>query len=598
MQKPIVWGWNKPTVEYYDVTQARVVKAPAGLRFFGICGLVTALIGWQGNPLTGWLPNSLAVSTSTGWLLYILAGVCLTVALRYLTLAALRKPAWEATKTNAQRKLLGIPITAEDAEVPQQHRLTQPTQAAPAPQQLKSPLGAPNRSAQTISSPAFSHTPRTSYYSEANRESRSPYSPFTPTGHGRHSPYKEVVTTSRQCKRYMDCFDMGTSPAALPAEPHYETTFSPYDRGSGMQANATVPLFSGATVPTYHPSLVPRGKAGSPHAPDGGLHPTSPEALEDLLRQLKTDRRTLEVWVERFREWMSKQVLQQLLIAAEKAHKDVQAACAAVSVPVNVIPLSQGVSQVADYHQSAAGDQIAQLAHIKAGFQQRLRPDTPSSDPGLLCVQAIHRYQKLTELLQGEQPRQLLPPTPRGYILARVRALAEGPCMTAFTWNGGSSWNNKPWTNELPTDSTLVFFLFAAFLEFPRWHFPLEESQSHASTGGPLYLGSLPHKPAEQYFAVLPLRPPPDHKGATCMLQLDMSTSQPRFTLMLQADPVLTACSYVGLYHVILLFLQNLHLHHHGQVGGRTLGYLKLSAVLRPSEPSYNLFAGKWFGFF
>ena len=87
-------------------------------------------------------------------------------------------------------------------------------------------------------------------------------------------------------------------------------------------------------------------------------------------------------------------------------------------------------------------------------------------------------------------------------------------------------------------------------------------------------------------------------QGATCMLQLDMSTSQPRFTLMLQADPVLTACSYVGLYHVILLFLQNLHLHHHGQVGGRTLGYLKLSAVLRPSEPSYNLFAGKWFGFF
>ncbi|DBB00206.1 TPA: hypothetical protein ACH3X1_014037 [Trebouxia sp. C0004] len=87
-------------------------------------------------------------------------------------------------------------------------------------------------------------------------------------------------------------------------------------------------------------------------------------------------------------------------------------------------------------------------------------------------------------------------------------------------------------------------------------------------------------------------------QGATCMLELDMSTSQPRFTLMLQADPVLTACSYVGLFHVILLFLQNIHLHHHGQIGGRTLGYMKLSAVLCPSEPLYNLFAGKWFGFF
>ena len=29
----------------------------------------------------------------------------------------------------------------------------------------------------------------------------------------------------------------------------------------------------------------------------------------------------LQVWVERFREWMSKQVLQQLLVAAEQAHK-------------------------------------------------------------------------------------------------------------------------------------------------------------------------------------------------------------------------------------------------------------------------------------
>ena len=82
------------------------------------------------------------------------------------------------------------------------------------------------------------------------------------------------------------------------------------------------------------------------------------------------------------------------------------------------------------------------------------------------------------------------------------------------------------------------------------------------------------------------------------MLELDMSTVQPRFTLMLQAEPVLTACSYVAVFHVILLFAQSVRLHHHGQVGGRTLDYLKLSSVLRPSEALYNLFAGKWFGLF
>ena len=74
-----------------------------------------------------------------------------------------------------------------------------------------------------------------------------------------------------------------------------------------------------------------------------------------------------------------------------------------------------------------------------------------------------------------------------------------------------------------------------------------------------------------------------------------MSTSQPRYSLILQADPRLTACSYVGVFHVILLFLQSIRLKHHGQVGGRTLDFLRLSSVLRQSDPLYNLFAGKWF---
>ena len=43
-----------------------------------------------------------------------------------------------------QRKLLGIPVTPENADTPLRHRLTQPTQAKPAPQPMKSPLGAPN----------------------------------------------------------------------------------------------------------------------------------------------------------------------------------------------------------------------------------------------------------------------------------------------------------------------------------------------------------------------------------------------------------------------------------------------------------------------
>lgn len=53
----------------------------------------------------------------------------------------------ESKLSNMQRRLLGIAVTPEHADTPLRHRLTQPTQAQPAPQPMKSPLGAPNVSA-------------------------------------------------------------------------------------------------------------------------------------------------------------------------------------------------------------------------------------------------------------------------------------------------------------------------------------------------------------------------------------------------------------------------------------------------------------------
>ena len=80
-------------------------------------------------------------------------------------------------------------------------------------------------------------------------------------------------------------------------------------------------------------------------------------------------------------------------------------------------------------------------------------------------MQAVKKYQKLTLLLRGESPRNVIPPVPRGYIASRLHALAEGSCLGEFTWNSGGSWQGKPWSTELLTDSALVFYLFAAYLE-------------------------------------------------------------------------------------------------------------------------------------
>jgi Cytochrome B561, N terminal len=76
-------------------------------------------------------------------------------------------------------------------------------------------------------------------------------------------------------------------------------------------------------------------------------------------------------------------------------------------------------------------------------------------------------------VLSGRRPAELLPPTPPGYIAARVRALAAGTCAPAFTWNGGGEHAGAPWSADLPSDSGLLFYLFAAFLDAPGWTFPL-----------------------------------------------------------------------------------------------------------------------------
>ena len=54
------------------------------------------------------------------------------------------------------------------------------------------------------------------------------------------------------------------------------------------------PYMIGAPAPHYQPSLLPKGRVMALQT-DRGLQPSPPEALDDVLRDLKMDRRTLEV---------------------------------------------------------------------------------------------------------------------------------------------------------------------------------------------------------------------------------------------------------------------------------------------------------------
>lgn len=84
--------------------------------------------------------------------------------------------------------------------------------------------------------------------------------------------------------------------------------------------------------------------------------------------------------------------------------------------------------------------------------------------------------------------------------------------MLDFKWNSGGEWNRKGWSADLPTDSAVLFYLFAAFLAAPKWVFTNEDPSRIESPNGVLYVGKIPPRVTGEYYAIIPTRPPAKSK--------------------------------------------------------------------------------------
>lgn len=109
--------------------------------------------------------------------------------------------------------------------------------------------------------------------------------------------------------------------------------------------------------------------------------------------------------------------------------------------------------------------------------------------------------------------RSLVPP-----LIFNSFGSADGSCMLEFKWNGGGEWNRKSWSADLPTDSAILFYLFAAFLAAPKWVFRNEDPSRIESPNGVLYLGKIPPRVTGEYYAIIPTRPPAKSKVGTLLL--------------------------------------------------------------------------------
>eukprot|EP00798_Chlamydomonas_sp_ICE-L_P004509 gene4509-14669_t len=151
-------------------------------------------------------------------------------------------------------------------------------------------------------------------------------------------------------------------------------------------------------------------------------------------------------------------------------------------------------------------------------------------------------------------------------------------------------WAGRPWSADLPTDSLVMLYLFAAFLDAPGWEFSAKSSDM-PSVGMPLYLGQLKSRPPNRYSAILSYRPEKPSKDVAAILALNMASSAsggnggPMLCFLVEGR-ILALAGYQALFHVVLFFVL-----YHKQLCNSTIGNhylhdkaLDLAAVVKPPK--------------
>ncbi len=365
------------------------------------------------------------------------------------------------------------------------------------------------------------------------------------------------------------------------ASPDYVRLLSPYHASTPPRAAASGAATAGAT-----------GAAAPPGSYEAALHALHPSP-------------SLDLWTDRLREWIAAYVLQPLRAALDASHADVAAACAALGPGIaplapqplgapqwyggamggggggggsgGVSPGGGGVLGAAPSASAAAAaaaaveaDPSAEEAQLRRLLEELLPLQRAQLQPALAVAvdgakAALSRHLALAALLRGASPSGLLAALPPGYVAARVRALAQGTCMSAFSWAAGGDWAGRPWSPELPDDSALVLYLVVAFLLAPGWRFSPEAAlaasggvavaaASAGGRGGPLFVAALPARPPERYAAVLvaPARPPEAHAGALALTAA--RAAPPSFHVFARGRELAATAGHAGLLHALVLF--------------------------------------------
>ena len=127
-------------------------------------------------------------------------------------------------------------------------------------------------------------------------------------------------------------------------------------------------------------------------------------------------------------------------------------------------------------------------------------------------------------------------------------------------YRDGYGKSEKKWRSELPTDSHLLLYLFAAFLEHPKWmlHVDPTSYSGAQSSKNPLFLGVLPPKERfpEKYVALISGVPAIIHPGA---LVLAVGKQSPPVFALYWDKKLQFSLQVIQAFLIIVLFALVLH---------------------------------------
>lgn len=366
----------------------------------------------------------------------------------------------------------------------------------------------------------------------------------------KRASYTKEIRTEEQLEQFLAEVDEKISESAG----KYATP-PPTIGGFGMASPHTVASPANTSGVTRSTPLRPvRMSPGSqkfttpPKIGEGDLPP--PMSMEESIEAFKNlgIYPQIERWHDRLRQWFSSVLLNPLLDKIESSHIQVMQAAAKLGISITISQVgsdtpSENAATVSstdrkEWQPTFSLDEDGLLSQFRATLLQALDTSTlklPLSSPQQSlqqnpmisnmqeCVDAITKHQRLLALMRGEWARGLLPHSNvrEGYMVQRIRELAEGTCLKNYEYPGSGEVydkKNKKRTLGLPDDSHLLLYLFCAFLEHPKWmlHVDPASNAGAQSSKNPLFLGVLPPRERfpEKYISVMSSAPSMLHPGA------------------------------------------------------------------------------------